>query len=83
MSIFAVHLQIGDLAGRTFEAVEAVVDTGSTFTAAPRALLERVGVTPTRRERFRVPNGAFLFGVDPIAQRLIPVDGLRLSRLDP
>jgi predicted aspartyl protease len=122
MTTFRVPLQIGDLAGRRFEAVEAIVDTGSTFTAAPRELLERLGIQPARRQRFRIASGAviesdvgdalvrlegvqgatpvifnepgeptlvgavtleaFLLGVDPAAQRLVPVEGLRVSRLD-
>jgi aspartyl protease family protein len=120
MTTFQVLIQIGDAAGQRFEEVEAVVDTGSTFTAAPRALLERLGIRPTRRHRFRIASGdvaendvgeavirvaggqgttpvifaepgepvllgAFtleqlLLGVDPVAQGLIPVEGLRVSR---
>ena len=37
--------------------MEALVDTGSTFTAAPRELLERLGIRPARRQRFRIANG--------------------------
>ncbi len=120
MTTFRVSIQIGDLAGSRFETLDAVVDTGATFTAVPRELLERLGVTPTRRERFRLANGdvtendvgdarvrvagkegttpvvfnqagepsllgavtleALLLGVDPVAERLIPVEGLRVSR---
>jgi len=122
MSTFEVRLQIGDLAGQRFEELVALVDTGSTFTAAPRDLLERLGVRPALRQRFRLANGAveerdvgdalvrlegiqrptpvifnepgepalvgavtleaFLLGVDPIAQKLVPVEGLRISRYD-
>ena len=113
-------MQIGNPARTQFEVVEAQVDTGSTFTAAPRELLQRLGVLPLRRERFRIANGQviendvgeaavrlegkegittvifnepgepvllgavtleqFLLGVDPVAQRLIPVEGLRYRR---
>lgn len=57
MTTFRVPLQIGDLAATRFEEVEGVVDTGSTLTAAPRELLERLGIRPTRRERSRIANG--------------------------
>ena len=120
MTTFTVPLEIGSPATAVFEHVEAVVDTGSTFTAVPRELLERVGVRPTRRRRFRMANGQvtendvgealvrlegvegttpvifaepgepillgavtleeFLLGVDPVGQRLVPVEGLRFSR---
>lgn len=123
MSTFHVRAQIGDLAGQRFEDVEALVDTGSTFSAAPRELLDRLGIRPIRRERFRIANGqvvendvgearirlagkegatpvifnepgepvlvgavtleALLLGVDPVVQRLVPVEGLRVTRFDP
>jgi predicted aspartyl protease len=97
------------------ETVEALVDTGATFTSIPAALLERLGVTPHRTVRLRLANGqveeqrigrllaqldgmqesiicvfgapgsppvigahtleAFLLGVDPVEQRLVPVEG--------
>jgi predicted aspartyl protease len=96
--------------------VEALVDTGSSFTTLPRRLLESLGVTPFARVRLRLANGqvteasvgeltaqvldlpprsiicvfgedggpallgahtleAFLLGVDPDGQRLVPVEG--------
>ena len=122
MTTFTVRLQIGNPAGTQFEEVETVVDTGSTFTSAPRALLERLGIQPARRQRFRIASGRvvegdvgealvrleglqattplifnepgepvllgavtieeLLLGVDPVAQRLVPVEGLRFSRLN-
>jgi len=57
MTTFSVRLQIGDLAATRFEDIEAVVDTGSTLSAVPRDLLQRLGVQPTRRQRFRIANG--------------------------
>lgn len=123
MTTFNVRLQIGDLAATRFEEVEAGVDTGSTFTAVPRALLESLGVRPARHERFCIATGeivesdvgdalvrlegmegatpvifnepgepillgavtleAFLLRVDPVAQRLVPVEGLCISRFNP
>ncbi len=57
MTTFSVRLEIGDVTATRFEALEAVVDTGSTFTTVPRNLLERLGVEPSGRERFRIANG--------------------------
>lgn len=57
MNTFAVRLEIGNLTGTRFKELEAVVDTGSTFTTAPRELLQRLGIQPTRREHFRVASG--------------------------
>jgi len=123
MTTFSVRLQLANPTARRFEEVEAVVDAGSTFTAAPRELLDRLDVRPARRQRFRLANGQvvendvgealvcleglegttpvifgepgepvllgavtleeLLLGVDPVAQRLVPVEGLRISRLEP
>ena len=99
----------------TSETVEALVDTGSTFSTVPAPMLERLGVHPHRTIRLRLANGqvderqigrvmaqldgvqeeilcvfggpgdlptigahtleAFLLGVDPDGQRLVPVEG--------
>jgi predicted aspartyl protease len=59
-TIIEVRIEIGDLAGERFEQIEAIVDTGSTFTATPRALLHRLGVVPVRRQRFRIASGAVI-----------------------
>jgi len=39
------------------EAVEGLVDTGSTFTTVPAPILERLGVRPHRTVRLRLANG--------------------------
>ncbi len=97
------------------ETIEALVDTGSTFTTVPAAVLERLGIQPHRTIPLRLANGqindrqigrvmaqldgveeeilcvfggpadlpiigahtleAFLLGVDPDRQRLVPVEG--------
>lgn len=40
------------------ETIEALVDTGSTFTTLPRAVLERLGVAPFTRGRLRLADGS-------------------------
>jgi predicted aspartyl protease len=39
------------------ETVEALVDTGASFTTMPASLLRRLGVTPYRKARLRLANG--------------------------
>jgi predicted aspartyl protease len=39
------------------ETVEALVDTGSEFSAMPASLLQRLGVRPHRRARMRLADG--------------------------
>ena len=100
------------------ETLNALVDTGATFTSAPASTLERLGVRPQRRVRLRLASGqvveqdigevtaemdgvtttiicvfspedshpligahtleAFLLAVDPIEQKLVPIEALWL-----
>ena len=51
MEIMKVTIGVGDPQGRTFEDIEVTVDTrdtGSTYTAVPRELLQRLGVPVER-----------------------------------
>ena len=113
-----VTIGVGDQQGRQFEDLEVTVDTGSTFTAVPRALLQRLGVPVRRSARSRLADGSSvpvalgwalirlegqvfpaqvifaeedqssvlgmvtletaLLAVDPVGQRLAPVEAERL-----
>ena len=53
MGKLVVTIGVGDQQGRQFEVLEVTVDTGSTFTAVPRALLQRLGVPVRRSARSR------------------------------
>ena len=94
--------------GRQFEDLEVTVDTGSTFTAVPRALLQRLGVPVRRSARSRLADGNMvpvdigwtvvrledqifatqvtfaeenepsLLAMDPVGQRMVPVEVERL-----
>ena len=44
MGTFRITVEIGDPHGQRFEPVEMLVDTGATFTKAPREMLEGLGV---------------------------------------
>ena len=95
--------------------LEALVDTGSTFTSVPRDVLTDLGVEPRREVTLRLADGrshvqqlgrcniqldgveemtfvvfgeprspavigavtleTLLLGIDPVAQRLVPVEG--------
>lgn len=54
MGTFRVAIQIGDPKGGHFETVEALVDTGASYTWVPRDVLERLGVLPEGRWEFEV-----------------------------
>ena len=44
MGTFQITVEIADPRGQRFEALEMLVDTGATFTKAPKDLLDRLGV---------------------------------------
>ncbi|MBI4311342.1 MAG: retroviral-like aspartic protease family protein [Chloroflexi bacterium] len=120
MGTFRQTIEIGDPEVLRYEAVEALVDTGASYTILPASLLRRLGVTPFTRRRFRLGDnrvatrelgetrikmhdeiitrivvfgeeGVVLLGadtlegfglvVDPIGQRLVPVEGLMMRVL--
>ena len=60
MGTFTVRIEVGDVAGRRFESVEALVDTGATNTVLPEAMLTQLGVKPYRRSRFQLADGSQL-----------------------
>ena len=72
MGKLTMTIGVGDQQGARFEDLEVMVDTRSTFTAVPRALLERLGVPVHRTARARTADG-----------RTVPVDiGWTLVRLE-
>jgi clan AA aspartic protease len=54
---FRVAIEIGDPQGQRWETIEALVDTGASYTWAPRDVLERLGVEPEFRWEFETADG--------------------------
>ena len=50
-------IDIGDSQRVSWETVEALVDTGSTYTWIPRDILERLGIQPEYRMEFETADG--------------------------
>ena len=118
MGTFQVTIEVGDPEGQRYESVEALVDSGATYTTMPGSLLRRLGVSPHSKRTFLLADGTrierdfgrtwvslhgehdispvvfgdegampllgaltlevFSLGIDPVNQRLIPVDSLML-----
>ena len=57
MVAVTVQATVGNLDAAEQEQVEALVDTGSTFSAMPASLLRRLGIAPTLTRRLRLANG--------------------------
>ena len=54
MGVFSVPIEIGDPWRNRFERLDALVDTGATFTLVPASLLDELGVEPERKYDIRV-----------------------------
>lgn len=57
MGTFRVTIEIGDPEGKKWEPVEALVDTGASYTVVPGSLLARLGVTPHVRDTSLLADG--------------------------
>ena len=57
MGAFRVSIEIGDPQGQRFEPVEALADTGASFTWLPRSILDRLGISPTEDSEFILADG--------------------------
>ncbi len=57
MGTFRVTIEVGDPGGQRFETVEALVDTGATYTTISAPPLERLGVVPHARDTFLLADG--------------------------
>ncbi len=72
MGTITVTVEVGDRLGNRFEELDITVDTGSTYTAMPRATLERLGVPVGRSLPSETADG-----------RIVPVDvGETVVRLE-
>ena len=72
MGTFHVDIGIGDSRGEVWETVDALVDTGSTYTWIPRQLLEHLEVQPQFQREFETADGR-------IVQRVMATAMVRLS----
>ena len=57
MGTFQVALDIGDSSGQSWETVEVLVDTGSSYTWIPRQILELLHVSPQFQREFETAHG--------------------------
>ncbi len=57
MGTFRASIEIADSQRGRYEAIEAMVDTGATYTWVPRDVLARLGVEPEFRRQFITADG--------------------------
>ena len=58
MGVFSVAIEIGDPGGERYESIDAVVDTGATYTVVPASRLRRLRVTPRPTSPFELADGS-------------------------
>ncbi|MSQ12919.1 MAG: hypothetical protein EXR47_02025 [Dehalococcoidia bacterium] len=79
MGVFRHPIEVGDPAGRRFETVDAVVDTGASFTVVPGAVLRRLGIVPQRTVSFRLANGTVM--EREVGETVVRIGGNRATRM--
>ena len=57
MATFSVPVEIGNTDGSSYEALDALVDTGASYLVAPRSILSALGVAVAERRRFATADG--------------------------
>lgn len=57
MGAFSHTVEVLDLAETQSARIEALVDTGASFSLIPRSLLRRLGISPTRTAEFTLADG--------------------------
>ena len=57
MEPFQVKMTVQSIDGARERTVDALVGTGTSFAVLPASMLEAIGVEPTRRVTFRLPDG--------------------------
>ena len=73
MGMLEITIEIGDPAGKTFEELEVIVDTGSTNTVVPRDILERLRVPVTDTKPTRIADGSII--TSRIGDTIIRLEG--------
>jgi predicted aspartyl protease len=73
MSTFTVIMQVGDPAGANYQPVEALVDTGASYTTLPASLLRSLDVKADSQRLFTLATGAT--GTRDISQTWIRLEG--------
>lgn len=79
MGSFRYPVEIGAPHGQTFESLDALVDTGATYTWIPRPVLERLGIVPAFKREFLLADGTRI--QRDVAQALARIDGQSLYTL--
>jgi predicted aspartyl protease len=73
VGVFTIAVEFGDPAGRRYERVDALLDTGASHSALPAARLRALGVEPGDRGRFRLASAEIVSR--DVGQTWVRIDG--------
>jgi len=73
MGTFSVTVEVGDPQAQRFHAVQALADTGASYTTLPASLLRDLGVTPHGQRPFLLATGGTV--VREIGRTWVRIDG--------
>ena len=73
MGTFRYQMELAASTEGPFEVVDALVDTGATYTAVPGSVLQRLGVAPIDTETFVMANGTRI--ERPVGEAVTRLDG--------
>ena len=58
MGVFNVSIEVGDLGSTRFETIEAMVDTGASYSILPASFLHGLGIAPYRTLPLTLADGS-------------------------
>ncbi|MBM3946367.1 MAG: hypothetical protein FJ315_03060 [SAR202 cluster bacterium] len=73
MGTFRVTIGVGDPPGQRYEPVDALVDTGATYTTLPASFLRQLRVVPHTRDTFELADGRLV--EQDIGRTWVRIDG--------
>ena len=73
MGTFQVNIDVGDPQGERHEAMDTLVDTGSTYSTLPGSVLRRLGVSADRQVEFELADGRIV--KHDVGQTRVRIDG--------
>ena len=79
MGTFSCPIEIISADGTRSETVDALVDTGSTYTCLPATLLHELGVAPRRRIQSELADGSIV--EDAIGEARIRIEGVEMTTI--
>lgn len=79
MGTFFYAMEIGDPDGLRFERMDALVDTGASYTTLPASTLRQLGVEPMDTLRFILADGSYI--LRSLGQTWIRAEGRQVITL--